>query len=82
MNKNIIITRDTQKRLVADIKRIIQEPLTSQGIFYSHDELDMLKGYSLIIGPSDTIYADGFYFFEWTFPYNYPYSPPKIKFRT
>jgi len=82
MNKNIVITRDTQKRLVADIKRIIQEPLTSQGIYYVHDEVDMLKGYSLIIGPSDTIYADGFYFFEWIFPYNYPYSPPKIMFRT
>ena len=82
MNQNIVITRDTQKRLVADIRNISQSPLTKHGIYYVHDEVDMLKGYALIIGPSDSIYADGFFFFEWFFPYNYPFSPPKILFRT
>jgi len=79
---NIFITRDTQHRLISDIKDIVRTPLTDQGIFYAHDEENMLKGYSMIIGPSDTIYADGFYFFEWKFPYNYPFSPPELKFMT
>ena len=81
-NKKIFITRDTQHRLVQDIRDIIRNPLRDQGIIYVHDEDDMLKGYSLIIGPSDTIYADGFYLFEWSFPYNYPFSPPTLKFLT
>lgn len=81
-NKKLFITRDTQHRLIKDIRDIVRNPLLDQGIIYAHDEDDMLRGYSMIIGPSDTIYADGFYFFEWIFPYNYPFSPPVLKFRT
>jgi ubiquitin-conjugating enzyme E2 Z len=81
-NKILFITRDTQHRLIADIKEIMQSPLTDQGIYYAHDEEDMLKGYSMFIGPSETIYADGNFFFSWKFPYNYPYSPPELKFLT
>ena len=78
----VFITRDTQHRLISDIKEIVRNPLTDQGIFYAHDEEDMLKGYSLIIGPSDSLYADGNYLFSWKFPYNYPYAPPELKFLT
>ena len=81
-NKKILITRDTQHRLISDIKEIVKSPLTDQGIYYAHDEINMLKGYSMIIGPEDTIYADGFYFFEWIFPYNYTFAPPELKFMT
>ena len=81
-NQKLFITRDTQHRLIADIKDIIQNPLNDHGIYYAHDEDDMLKGCALIIGPSETIYADGFYLFKWNFPYNYPYAPPELKFLT
>ena len=81
-NKKLFITRDTQHRLITDIKDMMKEPLTDQGIYYAHDEEDMLKGYCLIIGPSETIYADGNFFFTLTFPYNYPFAPPTLKFLT
>ena len=81
-SKEIIITQDTVKRLVKDVKDIMKNPLTSQGIFYQHDESDMLKGYAMIIGPSETPYEDGFYFFEFNFPSNYPYSPPVVIYST
>ena len=81
-NKKLFITRDTQHRLIADIKEIVHHPLTAEGIYYAHDEDDMLKGYCLIIGPPDTIYTDGNFFFSWKFPYNYPFSPPELKFLT
>ena len=81
-NIKIFITRETQKRLISDIKDIIKYPLTEQGIYYTHCEDNMLKGYALLIGPSDTIYADGFYLFEFNFPCNYPFSPPVVKFMT
>ena len=32
-SKEIIITQDTVKRLVKDVKDIMKNPLTSQGIF-------------------------------------------------
>ena len=76
------VSSTTQKRLIKDIKEIIKNPLTDNGIYYTHDEDNMLKGYALIIGPSDCIYEDGFYFFEFFFPKDYPFSPPKVIFHT
>ena len=77
-----IITKNTISRLVKDIKQIIKFPLIENGIYYSHDETDMLKGYALIVGQSDTPYYGGFYFFEFTYPTDYPHSPPVVTYHT
>jgi ubiquitin-conjugating enzyme E2 Z len=69
-------------RLIKDLKEIIKNPLSDNGIFYSHDETNMLKGYAMIIGPSETPYFGGYYFFELNYPANYPYSPPHIVYCT
>jgi ubiquitin-conjugating enzyme E2 Z len=82
MEENIVLTRETIKRLLNDIKEIIKNPLTPHGIHYVHDDTNMLKGKVLIIGPSDTPYENGFYLFEIDYPPNYPYSPPTLKYCT
>jgi ubiquitin-conjugating enzyme E2 Z len=79
---NTIISKDTISRLLKDVKHIFKNPLTENGIYYIHDDTDMMKGYALIIGPSDTPYFGGNYFFEITYPYDYPHSPPKVKYCT
>ena len=76
------ISKETINRLLKDVKQIIKNPLTDQGIYYTHDDVDMLKGYAMIVGPSDTPYFGGFYFFEFTYPSDYPHSPPKVKYCT
>ena len=76
------VPRSTVMRLLQDVKDIIKNPLESQGIYYKHDEADMLKGTALIIGPKDTPYENGFYFFKFEFPTDYPNSPPKVKYMT
>lgn len=76
------ITKETTMRLLRDVKNILQNPLTENGIYYIHDDEDMMKGYALIIGPSDTPYFGGNYFFEFTYPYDYPHTPPKVKYYT
>ena len=78
----ITLSRDTFKRLVKDVKTLLHEPLTSNGIYYQHNDDNILTGHAMIIGPSGTPYADGFYFFKFTFPTNYPYSPPIVTFLT
>jgi len=70
------------RRLQKDIIDLVKNPLTEHGIYYSHDDSNMLKGYAIVIGPSDSIYRYGAYIFEFTFPTNYPYSPPKLKYLT
>jgi ubiquitin-protein ligase len=77
-----IISKETISRLVKDVKNIIKNPLSEHGIYYQHDEADMLKGYALIVGPEETPYFGGFYFFEFCFPHNYPFAPPKVEFCT
>lgn len=82
-NKNdIIVTKETINRLIKDIKQIMKNPLTDNGIYYVHDDTDMLKGYALIIGPSETPYFGGNYLFELTYPVDYPHSPPSVKYCT
>lgn len=77
-----IVSKDTIQKLLKDIKDIYKNPLTDNGIYYTHDDSDMLKGYALIIGPSDTPYFGGNFFFELNFPTDYPYKPPKVTYCT
>ena len=78
----VFISSTTQRRLLKDVRDIVKNPLTEQGIYYAHDEEDMLTGYALVFGPPDTLYADGAYFFKFKFPSDYPFSPPKLQFMT
>lgn len=77
-----VIKKETITRLVRDIKDVIKNPLEDIGIYYKHDDTDMLKGYALIIGPADTPYQDGNYLFELNYPTEYPFLPPKVTYCT
>lgn len=76
------ISEITQKRLIHDITELYKNPLDEHGIYYKHDDASMLKGYAMIIGPRDSLYQNGIYFFEFNFPHNYPQQPPNVKFMT
>jgi len=78
----VFLSKETITRLLKDVKQMIKQPLTDNGIYYIHDDTDMLKGYALIIGPADTPYYGGNYFFEFQYPADYPHSPPKVKYWT
>jgi ubiquitin-protein ligase len=82
MASGTFVSKDALRRIVSDIKEIRKNPLSAHGIYYEHDDVDILKGRALIIGPADTPYADGFYLFKFQFPANYPHAPPKVEFCT
>jgi ubiquitin-conjugating enzyme E2 Z len=77
-----IIAKESIMRLLKDVKQIIQNPLTDNGIYYVHDDTEMLQGYAMIVGPSDTPYFGGFYFFKFKYPTDYPHSPPSVTYCT
>jgi ubiquitin-conjugating enzyme E2 Z len=52
------------------------------GIYLHIDKKNVMKQYALIIGPSDTPYFGGYFFFEIEYPQNYPETSPKINFLT
>jgi ubiquitin-protein ligase len=76
------VSRETMVRLIKDVKQIAKNPLSDNGIYYIHDEEDMMVGYALIIGPSDTPYFGGNYFFKLKYPTDYPHSPPSVEYCT
>ena len=79
---NTLVSKTTVKRLIADIKEISTNPLSKDGIYYKHDESNMLLGYALIIGPEGTPYAAGNFLFKFVFPTDYPFTPPKVTYHT
>jgi ubiquitin-protein ligase len=79
---NLVITRETIHRLAKDVKQMMKDPLDENGIYYKHDDTDMLKGLAMIVGQQDTPYYGGYYFFLFHFPPDYPFSPPKVSFLT
>ena len=76
MNKN------NQRRLLKDVVDLIKNPLSDNGIYYQHNEENMLQGHALIIGPGETLYNYGYYLFEFNFSKKYPFEPPKVVYLT
>jgi ubiquitin-conjugating enzyme E2 Z len=69
-------------RILRDKKRIKIQSLDDERIYVIDDQEDVMVTRACIIGPKDTPYEDGCYFFKVTFPNNYPYSPPRVTFHT
>ena len=53
-----------------------------EGIYLSIDKKNLMNQYALIIGPKDTPYFGGFFFFEIIYPENYPTNSPKVTLLT
>jgi ubiquitin-conjugating enzyme E2 Z len=77
-----VIPKDTLIRLLRDVKTLMKNPLIDNGIFYIHDDVEVLKGYAMIVGPKDTPYFGGYYLFSLNYPTDYPHSPPKVTYHT
>jgi ubiquitin-conjugating enzyme E2 Z len=78
----VVLSRETTKRLIKDVREMIKNPLDEDGIYYKHDESNILEGYAYISGPSESQYVGGNYFFKFNFPSDYPHQPPKVQFMT
>ena len=53
------------KRIInKDIKSIEYNKLNEQGIFIEFNEENMLNAKTLIIGPTDSLYEGGYFFFN------------------
>ena len=77
----VSIPKETISRLLKDIKDMVSSSLEEEyGIYYKHSDTNILKAYVLIVGPEDSLYFGGYYFFTIDFPINYPYEPPLVTF--
>jgi len=76
----VFVSKEATMRLLRDVREVMTCP--EPGIYYKHSETDMLRGYALIIGPPDSLYHGGYYFYKFKFPPDYPHSPPVLEFLT
>ena len=73
----------SRKRIMADMKNIKKNnELINCGIHVKFNEDNIYNAQAMIIGPKDTPYENGFYFFDINYPCDYPMNPPKVKFCT
>jgi ubiquitin-conjugating enzyme E2 Z len=72
------LTAKALRRIQQDIENILKDDIKEQGIFYEVNDSDISTGTALIIGPPNTPYEGGFYFFSVKFPPNYPFDPPAM----
>lgn len=71
------------KRVKRDVERAVQEnDKDDSSILIVPDENNMLLVHAIIVGPKDTPYEDGFFYFIFQFPPDYPMSPPKVTLKT
>lgn len=79
----VTIPKETVTRLLRDIRDVMTDATLDEcGIIYRHSETDLLTGCACIVGPADTLYFGGYYFFLFKFPTNYPHSPPVVSYLT
>ena len=70
------------KRITGDMRNYYKSGLNDCGIYCEFNEDNIYKVKVLIMGPADTPYAHGNYFFDLTYPVDYPINPPKVLLRT
>lgn len=72
------------KRIISEIKELenSKEILKESGIYFSFNDEKLDLIYIMFIGPTDTPYENGYYFFELNYPENYPMIPPVMKYCT
>lgn len=67
------------KRIMKDIQKFEEAKLDT--IFIDYNEANLYDIKALIIGPSDSVFMGGFFYFSLDLT-EYPISPPKVKFLT
>ena len=82
MSEEMVVSKDTIRRLARDVREIMKNPLEDNGIYYVHSDTDMLHGQIMIEGPKDTPYSYGHYYFDIRYPKDYPQSPPVFTYDT
>jgi ubiquitin-conjugating enzyme E2 D/E len=69
-----------EKRLRQELDNINRDP--PDGVTAGPDGEDLKSWSASIAGPDDSPYAGGTFFLHLTYPSNYPFAPPIVKFNT
>lgn len=68
------------RRLLKEFEQVSN--MKEMGIYWWFDSSNITKGKAMILGPPDTPYEACFFVYEFEFPNDYPFNPPKVKVLT
>jgi len=82
--KLYIMSNKRTKRILNEIKELQDSCaiLEKSGIYFHFDESNVSILYGMLVGPENTPYEKGFYFFKFEYPATYPMQPPVTKYCT
>jgi len=82
--KLYIMSNKRTKRILNEIKELQDSYsiLEQSGIYFHFDESNVSIVYAMLVGPEDTPYEKGLYFFKFEYPASYPMQPPVAKYCT
>jgi ubiquitin-protein ligase len=72
------MSQKSTKRIQNDIRMYHKSDLNDHGIYVHFNEKNIYNARALIIGPKETPYQNGFYFFDINYTERYPQEPPKV----
>jgi len=67
-------------RIHSDLQKLYQDPI--EGIFVVPDDDKANRCHAIILGPSETPYEYGYFYFLLDFPDQYPHVPPRVILQT
>jgi ubiquitin-protein ligase len=70
------------RRLMKEHEQVLDKSMTDQGIYWWASPTSLTHGKALILCPPETPYEGCFFIFEFHFPTDYPFSPPKVNVLT
>ena len=73
-------TKTCLTRIHNDLMYLYKEPM--DGIFVVQDDIRCNRCHAIIVGPEDTPYSYGFFYFVLDFPNTYPHVPPRVTLQT
>lgn len=79
-DNNIVVPPQFLRRIQVDLQVFYTDPLPD--IFLVPDSGNISVAHAIIVGPADTPYEGGFFYFYMKLPSDYPLSPPKVKLMT
>ena len=75
------MTSRTVNRITKELEKITKDPPGNCAACLKNED-NIFEWTGTILGPGDSPYADGVFFLDIKFPTDYPYTPPKVTFKT